>query len=131
MRIATPLFMLGLVLWAATANTGCAPSPTNSEVPNAMVATPDTVRIAALGDTATSSVRLNCGCQYSLQAKALSGDTARIHLTLSATDPASTHTLFFSGVAGTPSGSYSARYALSTTDDSKLHDTVTAFLTVP
>jgi len=130
MKISTPIVALSMLALTALI-AGCAPALTNSEVPNALTATPNTLHIAMLGDTASSSVRLLCGCPFSLAAKPLSGDTAYVRIALSATNPSSTHTLFAFGAAGTPKGSYQARFALSTPDDAKLFDTVTASLNVP
>src|SRR5438874_240687 len=56
----------------------CAPSIESNEVPNALVAKPDTLTIKSLTDTVQTTLALNCGCGFSLLMSGLDGDIAKI-----------------------------------------------------
>jgi hypothetical protein len=111
----------------------CAPSPTSPVTPNALVARPDTLQLPNLASADTTALSLNCGCRFPLKLDTVIGNRTAIQYT--ATEPigdtVTPHTLGFSGVAGTPSGSYTARYVFSGFKEDNFYDTVTVILNVP
>jgi hypothetical protein len=132
-RFYLPLLVLSLYL------TSCAPAIENSEAPNALVANPRALTInTVVPDSGKPTTwRLNCGCSFWLKMASASGDTSRIDLLPreALLDSSVTmHTITFRGRAGTPSGSYNAKYVLYTYDyDTRgnFYDTVSVALNVP
>lgn len=130
------LYPLAVAIALIVSLNSCAPSLNDPGVPNALLASPDSLHLRALSDTASSSIALRCGCTYQLAVVPASGDTTRILCR-----PAerldsmlSAHTLRFYGATGTPTGSYSASFALSHfegTGQGYLRDTIHVFLTMP
>ena len=117
----------------------CAPTSENTEANNALVASPRVLTINTLvPDSGRSTTwRLVCGCSFWLKMGSATGDTSRIDMIPreALMDSSITmHTITFRGRAGTPSGSYNAKYVLYTYDyDSRgnFYDTVSVALNVP
>lgn len=115
----------------------CAPSLEDPGVPNALLATPDTLSTVGLTDTVQVSLKMRCGCAYKLDSLiAVSGDIDKIVMLAveKQSDEVSVHHVSFVGKTGTPSGSYSANYlfkAYSYSAQAFLPAPVTVKLRVP
>jgi hypothetical protein len=107
------LYPLAILLGLLLSINSCAPSLDDPGVPNALLASPDTVSLNGLTDTKNISLRQRCGCPFTLDsAYAVSGDTDRIVMSFVELqmDTVSTHNVSFAAKPGTATGSYSAAY---------------------
>jgi hypothetical protein len=123
------------MLFIASLN-ACAPTVNDPGTPNALVATPDTVRLAGLAASRSVSLHLNCGCPFIFDSVVASGETAAIVVTPTEPykDSLTTHDVAFSGKLGTASGIHSAAYRFYTYDADTRGDfmaTVQVILSVP
>src|ERR1035437_2555974 len=64
---------IGILLIASL--NACAPTVNDPGTPNALVATPDTVRLAGLAASGSVSLHLNCGCPFIFDSVRSTGDT--------------------------------------------------------
>ncbi|MDP4198002.1 MAG: hypothetical protein Q8922_01070 [Bacteroidota bacterium] len=127
---------IGLAIALIVSLNSCAPSVNDLGTPNALVATPDTVRLAGLSASQEVSLRLNCGCTFIFDSVVSSGDVASILVTQtdSYKDSLSTHRVTFSAKPGAASGLHQAAYRFYTYDadtHADFQEPVVVFLTVP
>ena len=113
----------------------CAPSPVNSEEPNALVANPSNLTIATPADTVSTKLALVCGCKFVTSITSFTQDTSVIRYKVDAplSTMATPHYVRFYVAPGAASGTYHARITFYAPDDNnqQFYDTVDVSAIVP
>ena len=107
---------------------GCTNDTTEQKPSSTMILSKESIVLTAATPIDSATVKLSCGCGFSLVVESYAGDTSMIrYVTRTVDDPtAKTMAMVFSPADNAPAGSYSAKLAfLNTGDKGNFRDTVT------
>jgi hypothetical protein len=134
-RSSTMLSLASLLLLGSL--TSCKPTVVETPTPNALVSTPDTLKLPkSLDTTLYSNMGLECGCPFDFTVTG-AGDTSKIKWVVPTSSATITQYLIGAyAVKSLPSGSYSSWISFQTrnedpTGPTYFYDTLHATITVP